>query len=90
MLGLVGDIAAEVPPHDAVPGGIVLLIKLLKDNQKGKKKIIQDHRFNVMITTACNSIPVCFEHAIEKSFSLKYKLVKESRHIKSFKSLEFN
>lgn len=37
MLGLVGDIAAEVPPHDAVPGGIVLLIKLLKDNQKEKK-----------------------------------------------------
>lgn len=83
MLGLVGDIAAEVPPHDAVPGGIVLLIKLLKDNRK-EKTFIQDARFNEVITTACNSIPVYFEYAIEKSSSL----VKESRHMKSFKSLE--
>uniref|UniRef100_A0A3Q1B2E7 Dynein light chain n=1 Tax=Amphiprion ocellaris TaxID=80972 RepID=A0A3Q1B2E7_AMPOC len=29
MLRLVGDVAAEVPPDDAVPGGVVLLVKLL-------------------------------------------------------------
>lgn len=34
MLRLVGDIAAEVPPHNAVPGGVVLLIKFLKKIQK--------------------------------------------------------
>lgn len=48
MLRLVGDVAAEVPPDNAVPGGIVLLIKLLKDTQK--EKFIQDQSFNVMIT----------------------------------------
>uniref|UniRef100_A0A3Q0RJ33 Uncharacterized protein n=1 Tax=Amphilophus citrinellus TaxID=61819 RepID=A0A3Q0RJ33_AMPCI len=30
MLRLVSDVAAEVPPNDAVPGGVVLLVKLLK------------------------------------------------------------
>ena len=30
VLRLVGDVAAEVPPDDAVPGGVVLLVKLLK------------------------------------------------------------
>lgn len=30
MLCLVGDVAAEVPPDDAVPGGVVLLVKLLE------------------------------------------------------------
>lgn len=30
MLCLVGDVAAEVSPDDAVPGRVVLLIKLLK------------------------------------------------------------
>lgn len=34
MLRLVSDVAAEVPPDDAVPGGIVLLIKLLKDTKR--------------------------------------------------------
>uniref|UniRef100_A0A3B4U9Y8 Uncharacterized protein n=1 Tax=Seriola dumerili TaxID=41447 RepID=A0A3B4U9Y8_SERDU len=29
MLCLVGDVAAEVPPNDAVPGGVVLFVKLL-------------------------------------------------------------
>lgn len=48
MLRLVGDVAAEVPPDNAVPGGIVLLIKLLRDTQK--EKFIQDQSFNVMIT----------------------------------------
>lgn len=33
MLCLVGDVAAEVPPDDAVPGGVVLLVKLLKKSQ---------------------------------------------------------
>lgn len=36
MLGLVCDVAAEVPPDDAVPGGVILLVKLLG---KRKKKI---------------------------------------------------
>lgn len=31
MLCLVGDVAAEVPPDDAVPGGVILLVKLLLD-----------------------------------------------------------
>lgn len=31
MLRLVGDVAAEVPPDNAVPGGVVLLVKLLLD-----------------------------------------------------------
>lgn len=30
MLCLVGDVAAEVPPDNAVPSGVVLLVKLLK------------------------------------------------------------
>lgn len=46
MLGLVGDVAAEVPPDNAVPGGVVLLIKLLKDTQTTV------HPFNATITTA--------------------------------------
>ena len=31
MLGLMGDIRAEVAAHNAVPGGIVLLVELLLD-----------------------------------------------------------
>ena len=31
VLGLVSDIGAEVAAHDAVPGGVVLLVKLLFD-----------------------------------------------------------
>lgn len=31
MLCLVGDVAAEVPPDDAVPGGVILLVKFLLD-----------------------------------------------------------
>uniref|UniRef100_A0A8B9FXM4 Dynein light chain n=1 Tax=Amazona collaria TaxID=241587 RepID=A0A8B9FXM4_9PSIT len=31
VLGLVSHVAAEVPPHDAVPGGIVFLVKLLSN-----------------------------------------------------------
>uniref|UniRef100_A0A3B5LZM8 Uncharacterized protein n=1 Tax=Xiphophorus couchianus TaxID=32473 RepID=A0A3B5LZM8_9TELE len=33
MLRLVGDIATKVPPNDAVPGGVVLLVKLLKRDE---------------------------------------------------------
>uniref|UniRef100_A0A3B3R7X9 Uncharacterized protein n=1 Tax=Paramormyrops kingsleyae TaxID=1676925 RepID=A0A3B3R7X9_9TELE len=29
MLGLMGDVAAKIPPHNAMPGGVILLIKLL-------------------------------------------------------------
>lgn len=29
MLGLMSDVAAKVPPNDAVPGRVVLLVKLL-------------------------------------------------------------
>lgn len=29
MLGLVRHIAAKIPSHDAMPGGVVLLVKLL-------------------------------------------------------------
>ena len=31
MPGLVGHVGAEVPAHDAVPGGVVLLVELLLD-----------------------------------------------------------
>jgi len=31
VLGLVGDVGAEVAAHDAVPGGVVLLVELLLD-----------------------------------------------------------
>lgn len=34
VLRLVGDVAAEVPSDDAVPGGVVLLVKLLKKKSK--------------------------------------------------------
>lgn len=30
MLCLVGDVAAEVPTDNAVPGGVILLVKFLK------------------------------------------------------------
>lgn len=33
VLGLMSHVAAEVPPHDAVPGGIVFLVEFL---QKGE------------------------------------------------------
>lgn len=29
MLGLMSHVATEVPPNDAVPGGVVFLVKLL-------------------------------------------------------------
>lgn len=38
MLCLVSDVAAEVPPDDAVPGGVVLLVELL-----GKKRFKLDY-----------------------------------------------
>ena len=31
MLGLVGNVGAEVASHDAMPGGVVLLVELLLD-----------------------------------------------------------
>uniref|UniRef100_A0A672UCH8 Uncharacterized protein n=1 Tax=Strigops habroptila TaxID=2489341 RepID=A0A672UCH8_STRHB len=31
VLGLMSHVAAKVPPHDAVPGGIVFLVKLLSN-----------------------------------------------------------
>ena len=31
VLGLVGDVGAEVPAHDGVPGGVVLLVELFLD-----------------------------------------------------------
>lgn len=33
MLCLMGDVAAEVPPDDAVPGGVILLVELLKERE---------------------------------------------------------
>ncbi len=31
MLGLVGDVGTEVSAHNAMPGGVVLLVELLLD-----------------------------------------------------------
>lgn len=39
VLRLVSDVAAEVPPDDAVPGGVVLLVKLLK--RMNRRRIIR-------------------------------------------------
>uniref|UniRef100_A0A3Q1KD14 Uncharacterized protein n=1 Tax=Anabas testudineus TaxID=64144 RepID=A0A3Q1KD14_ANATE len=36
MLCLMGDVAAEVPTDNAVPGGVILLVKLLKKNKQKK------------------------------------------------------
>uniref|UniRef100_A0A3Q2GNE4 Uncharacterized protein n=1 Tax=Cyprinodon variegatus TaxID=28743 RepID=A0A3Q2GNE4_CYPVA len=51
MLCLVSDVAAKVPPNDAVPGWVVLLVKLLKntDKRKGLLAII----FNAKNTIHC-------------------------------------
>ena len=34
MLGLVSHVTAKVPPDDAVPGGVILLVKLLKKTRR--------------------------------------------------------
>lgn len=44
MLCLVGDVAAEIPSDDAVPGGVILLVKLLKEGQKEK---MNPHQMNI-------------------------------------------
>lgn len=36
MLCLVGDVAAKVPPDNAVPGGVIFLVKLLRRFEKRK------------------------------------------------------
>lgn len=38
MLGLMGHIAAEVSSHNAMPGGVVLLVKLLVWTEKSEVK----------------------------------------------------
>lgn len=38
VFGFMCHITTEVPPHDAVPGGVVLLVKLLVGGEKGKEK----------------------------------------------------
>lgn len=53
MLRLVGHVAAEVPPDDAVPGGIVLLVKLLKNTQKRESGT---KGFNIPVTPGTNGI----------------------------------
>lgn len=43
VLGLMSHVAAEVPPHDAVPGGIVFLVKLLQNRSleiKNSSKLV--------------------------------------------------
>lgn len=35
MLGLMGHVAAKVPPYNAMPGGVVLLVKLLEGAETG-------------------------------------------------------
>ena len=41
MLGLVSHVAAEVPPNDAVPSGVVLLVKLLGEAQTDMYELTQ-------------------------------------------------
>uniref|UniRef100_A0A673J4D8 Uncharacterized protein n=1 Tax=Sinocyclocheilus rhinocerous TaxID=307959 RepID=A0A673J4D8_9TELE len=38
MFGLVSHVAAEVPPHDAMPGGVVLFVELLQGSNTFKVK----------------------------------------------------
>lgn len=43
VLGLMSHVAAKVPPHDAVPGGIVFLVKLLQNRSleiKNSSKLV--------------------------------------------------
>ncbi len=40
MFGLVSHVAAEVPPHDAVPGGVVLFVELLQENDAFKANAV--------------------------------------------------
>lgn len=52
MLGFVGHVAAEVPPHDAVPCGVVLLVKLLQtDTQTCMSRV--ETRSNSVVTVYC-------------------------------------
>lgn len=52
MLGLVSDVAAKVPPDDAVPGRIVLLVKLLC----GKYRVSFSKKINKSRTMVHNFI----------------------------------
>ena len=38
VFGFMCHITTEVPPHDAVPGGVVLLVKLLVGGEGGRKR----------------------------------------------------
>lgn len=53
MLCLVGDVAAEVPPDDAVPGGVVLLVKLLKKKPKRRKWIHSKSKSEAAVYKCC-------------------------------------
>ena len=37
VFGFMCHVTTEVPPHDAVPGGVVLLVKLLEGGEGSKK-----------------------------------------------------
>ena len=40
VLGLMGNVWTEVPAHDAMPGGVVLLVKLLKHKKTQEVSVI--------------------------------------------------
>lgn len=44
MLCFVGDVAPEVPTDNAVPGGVILLVKLLKKKVVKREKLIKIQR----------------------------------------------
>uniref|UniRef100_W5LQW8 Uncharacterized protein n=1 Tax=Astyanax mexicanus TaxID=7994 RepID=W5LQW8_ASTMX len=56
VLGLVGDVAAEVPAHDAVPGGVVLLVKLLTHLFDVGSDVLLDVVFLQSLSGTFNSI----------------------------------
>ena len=62
MLCLVGDVAAKVPPDNAVPGGVVLLVKFLKKVKKKKERErIGEHQMKIneeSMVAICKSIPL--------------------------------
>uniref|UniRef100_A0A672UCR5 Uncharacterized protein n=1 Tax=Strigops habroptila TaxID=2489341 RepID=A0A672UCR5_STRHB len=53
VLGLVSHVAAEVPPHDAVPGGIVFLVKFLQKGELESHNVLLDV---VLLQCLCSTL----------------------------------
>lgn len=58
MLGLMGHVAAKVPPYDAMPGGIVLLVKLLGGAERNAVMSQTLHSLRKPLSELLNKISV--------------------------------